>query len=157
MILFVTFVVAPLIELYVLIKTGQAIGVFSTLALLVLFAFVGMALVRREGVRVWGRFVQTVQAGQTPSKEIADGVCVLLAGALFIAPGLVSDAVALLLLFPPTRAIFRRFLLRRKSFGGLGHTRIITATYGGRMADGRRSDGTVTDTTSTESRGELDP
>ncbi|MCU1398452.1 MAG: FxsA family protein [Acidimicrobiales bacterium] len=153
MTLFLVFVVAPLVELYVLIKTGQAIGALNTVALLVVSAFVGMALVRREGVRVWGRFVQTVQAGQTPSKEIADGVCVLLAGALFIAPGLVSDALALLLLLPPTRAIFRRFLLRRKSFGGLGGTRVIRATYGGRISDA----GDVTDTTSRETKGELDP
>ena len=153
MTLFVVFVVAPLVELYVLIKTGQAIGALNTVALLVVSAFVGMALVRREGVRVWGRFVQTVQAGQTPSKEIADGVCVMLAGALFIAPGLVSDVLALLLLFPPTRAIFRRFLLRRKSFGGFGGARVIRATYGGRINDV----GDVTDATSTETRGELEP
>jgi UPF0716 protein FxsA len=155
MTLFLVFVVAPIIELFVLIKTGQAIGVLNTIALLIVVAFVGSWLVRREGVKVWGRFVRQVQAGQTPSKEIADGVCILLAGALLIAPGFVSDVLAILLIFPPTRAVFRRILLRRKSFGSLGGARVIKATYGGRITDVDVHD--VTDTTSTETRGELDP
>ena len=52
-------------------------------------------------------------------------------------------------MFPPSRAIFRRFLMRRKSLGGLSRTRVIKATYGGPMD--------ITDATSTEARGELDP
>ena len=161
MILFLVFVVAPIIELFVLIRTGQAIGALNTVALLILSAFVGAALVRRVGARVWSRFMLQLQAGKEPSKEIADGFCVVLAGALFIAPGLVSDVLALLLLFPPTRAVFRSYLMRRKGLGGLGRTRVIRATYGGRMGGGRMggtvTDTTVTDTTATETRGELDP
>ena len=152
MILFLVFVVAPIVELFVLIKTGQTIGVLNTIGLLIVVALVGSALVKREGMKVWNRFVTSLQAGQTPTKEIADGVCVLLAGALLIAPGFVSDVLALLLLFPPTRAVFRRFLMRRKGLGGLGSTRVIRATYGGRM---HITD--VTDAQSTETRGELDP
>jgi UPF0716 protein FxsA len=152
MILFLVFVVAPIIELFVLIKTGQAIGVLNTIGLLIVVALLGSALVKREGMKVWNRFVTSLQAGQTPTKEIADGVCVLLAGALLIAPGFVSDVLALLLLFPPTRAIFRRYLMKRKGLGGLGSTRVIRATYGGRM---NITD--VTDAESTETRGELDP
>lgn len=153
MTLFLVFVIAPIVELFVLIKTGQAIGALNTIGLLIVIALVGSALVKHEGTKVWNRFVTQVQAGQTPTKEIADGVCVLLAGALLIAPGFVSDVLALLLLFPPTRAVFRRFLMRRKSLGGFGRTRVIKATYGGRMTD--ITD--VTDTTSTETRGELEP
>lgn len=150
--LFVVFVIAPIIELFVLIKTGQAIGALNTIGLLIVVALVGSALVKREGMKVWNRFVTAVQAGQTPTKEIADGVCLLLAGALLIAPGFVSDVLALLLLFPPTRAVFRRFLMRRKSLGGIGRTRVIKATYGGRF---NVTD--VTDANSTEARGELEP
>ena len=152
MMLFVVFVIGPIVELFVLIKTGQAIGALNTIGLLIVVALLGSWLVKREGMKVWRRFVAAVQSGQTPTKEIADGVCLLLAGALLIAPGFVSDVLALLVLFPPTRAIFRRFLMRRKSLGGLGRTRVIEATYGGPMdiTD-------VTDATSTEARGELDP
>ncbi|HEY4332016.1 MAG TPA: FxsA family protein [Ilumatobacteraceae bacterium] len=152
MFLFVIFVVAPIVELYVIVQASHAIGVWDTLGLLVLMAFLGSWVIKHEGLKVWNRFVQQLQAGQAPTREIADGVCVVIAGALLIAPGFVSDVVALLLLFPPTRAIFRRIVMRRRGLGG-GGGRVIRATYGGRMPGGT----TFTDTTSTETRGELDP
>jgi len=149
MILFVLFVVAPIIELYVLIKVGGSIGVLNTIGLLILVAMIGSWVIKREGLRVWNRFATTVQSGQTPTREIADGVCVLVAGLLMIVPGFVSDVLALVLLFPPTRAVARGWLLRRRRLGGLGRTRVITATYGGRMSP-RTTDTTVTETTATE-------
>ena len=155
--LFLIFVVAPLVELYVLFKTGQWIGFLNTLGLVVLSGFIGSAVLRRGGTKMWGRFVQQVQAGHEPSKEIADGVCILLAGVLFILPGLISDAAAILLLFPPTRALFRRWLMRRRGLGSLGRTRVIKATYGGPMpGTGQPRSTNITDVTSTETRGELD-
>ena len=153
--LFVVFVIAPIIELFVLVKTGQAIGALNTIGLLIVVALVGSVLVKREGMKVWNRFVTAVQSGQSPTREIADGVCVLLAGALLIAPGFVSDLLALLLLLPPTRAIFRGFLMRRKSLGGFGRTRVIKATYGGPIDVTHSTD--ITDASSTEPRGELEP
>lgn len=155
MILFLLFIVAPIAELYVLFRSGQTIGVLNTIGLMVIVAMLGSWLIRREGLKVWNRFATQVQAGQVPSKEIADGVCLLLAGALMIAPGFISDAVALLLLFPPTRALARAWLMRRKGLGGLGTTRIIRATYGGRMTN-VTDVFDVTDTTASETRGELD-
>jgi len=160
MILFVLFIVAPIAELYVLIKTGQSIGVLNTIALLIVVAMLGSWLIKREGLKVWNRFATQVQSGQEPTKEIADGVCVLVAGLLMVAPGFVSDLLALFLLFPPTRALARTWLLRRKRLGGLGRTTVIKATYGGPMSSDpfrhRNVDTTVTDTTGTESAGELD-
>ncbi len=144
------FIVAPFVELYVIVQVAHAIGVWNALALLVLMALLGGWVIRHEGLKVWRRFAQQLQAGEVPSREIADGVCVLAAGALLIVPGFISDVVALLLLFPPTRALARRWVMRRKGLGGLGRTRVIRATYGGRVTD-------ATDTTSTEVRGELDP
>lgn len=159
--LLAVFVVAPIVELYVIIQTGQAIGGWNTIGLLILIGIVGSWVIKREGLKVWNRFVQQTQAGQVPSREIADGVCILLAGALLLAPGFIGDVAALLLVFPPTRAVFRAWLLRRKRFGRFGRGPVITATYGGPMGDttgGRRvsSDG-VTDATATDISGELDP
>lgn len=164
MILFVLFVIAPIVELYVLIKTGQAIGVLNTIGLLIVVAMIGSWLIKREGLKVWNRFATQVQAGQEPSREIADGVCVLVAGLMMIVPGFVSDVLALFLLFPPTRALARTWLLRRKRLGGLGRATVIKASYGGPMSthgpdgtSGIRSTGTnVTDTTGTETRGEIE-
>ena len=151
MLLFIfIFILVPIAELFFFVQVSSAIGFWNSLGLIVAIAFVGAWLVKREGLKVWRRFVQQVEAGQVPSREIADGVCLLAAGALMLAPGFLTDIVGILLLLPPTRAIARRWLMRRQELGGLGRTRVIRATYGGRMSD-------VTDVTDvTEIRGELD-
>ena len=149
MLLFI-FILVPIAELFCFVQVSSAIGFWNSLGLIVAIAFVGAWLVKREGLKVWRRFVQHVEAGQVPSREIADGVCLLAAGALMLAPGFLTDIVGILLLLPPTRAMARRWLMRRQGLGGLGRTRVIRATYGGRMSD-------VTDVTDvTEIRGELD-
>lgn len=149
MIPFLLFIVAPIVELYVIVQTSHVIGVLNTIGLIIVIAMIGSWLIKHEGIKVWNRFTQQIQNGQVPTKEIADGVCVLAAGGLMIAPGFISDVFALLLLFPPTRVLARRWLMKRKGLGGLAKTRVVKATYGGRMTD-------TTDATSTEVRGELD-
>ena len=149
MIPFLLFIVAPIVELYVIVQTSHVIGVLNTIGLIIVIAMIGSWLIKHEGIKVWNRFTQQIQNGQVPTKEIADGVCVLAAGGLMIAPGFISDVFALLLLFPPTRALARRWLMKRKGLGGLAKTRVVKATYGGRMTE-------TTDATSTEVRGELD-
>ncbi len=152
MIPFLLFIVAPIVELYVIVQTSHVIGVLNTIGLIIVIAMIGSWLIKHEGIKVWNRFTQQIQNGQVPTKEIADGVCVLAAGGLMIAPGFISDVFALLLLFPPTRALARRWLMKRKGLGGLAKTRVVKATYGGRMTDTTDA----TDATSTEVRGELD-
>lgn len=111
--LLVIFVILPIAELYVIIQVGHAIGVFDTIGLLLLVSLVGSWLVKREGLAVWRRFNEQVQAGMAPGNEIADGVMVLLAGALLISPGFVTDVFGVLLLLPPVRAVVRALLVRR--------------------------------------------
>ena len=152
MIPFLLFIVAPIVELYVIVQTSHVIGVLNTIGLIIVIAMIGSWLIKHEGIKVWNRFTQQIQKGQVPTKEIADGVCVLAAGGLMIAPGFISDVFALLLLFPPTRVLARRWLMKRKGLGGLAKTRVVKATYGGRMTDATDA----TDATSTEVRGELD-
>ncbi|HEY8465756.1 MAG TPA: FxsA family protein [Solirubrobacterales bacterium] len=104
------FIGLPVLELYVIIQVGQAIGIVPTLALLVLDSFVGAALARSQGRAVWRRFNLALAEGRIPARETFDGAMVILGGALMISPGFVTDAFALLLLFPPTRAALRRLL-----------------------------------------------
>lgn len=144
-------VVAPLVELYVIVQVSGAIGFFSTIVLLVVVAAIGAALVKSEGLRVWRRFNEQVAAGQVPQREIVDGVLVLLGGALLLAPGFVSDVIALFLIVPFTRAIPRALVLRRA--GASTRVRVVRATYGGPMGGSGR--GPVTDTTATEVHGEI--
>lgn len=111
--LLLIFVIIPIVELAVIIQVGQAIGVLNTVVLLLLVSFLGSWLVKREGMAVWRRFQDQVHSGVVPGKEIADGVMILLAGALLISPGFVTDVFGVLLLLPPVRAVVRAALLRR--------------------------------------------
>lgn len=117
------FIVVPMVEIYVIVQVGHAIGVFETLGLLLLLSFVGAWLTKHEGFIVLQRLRAQLEAGRAPTAEIIDGVLVLAAGVLMLTPGFVTDAVGLLVLFPPTRALLRMYLRRRfdmQVFGGAG-------------------------------------
>ena len=107
------FVLLPLAELYVIIQVGQAFGALNTIALLIVISVVGAWLMKREGISVWRRFQRQVETGHVPGREIADGVMILAAGALMMAPGFITDLVGILLLLPPVRAGVRAMVLRR--------------------------------------------
>jgi UPF0716 protein FxsA len=110
--LFLLFVVAPIAELAVIVQVAGSLGVLNTIGLLVAVSIVGAWLAKREGLGVLRRIQATTARGHAPSREVADGALILLAGALMIAPGFISDAIALLLLIPPTRAVLRGAVLR---------------------------------------------
>jgi len=101
----VAFLVLPFLELYVLIQVGQVVGVWWTILLVLAISVLGSWLVRREGWAAWRRITARLQAGEVPGREVVDGGLILLAGALLIAPGFISDVLALPLLFPPTRVL----------------------------------------------------
>jgi UPF0716 protein FxsA len=107
------FLVVPLAELYVIIQVGHAIGALDTIALLVVISFVGAWLAKREGIGVWRRFQRQIESGSVPGREIADGVMILFAAALLMAPGFLTDIAGILLLLPPVRAAVRGMVLRR--------------------------------------------
>jgi UPF0716 protein FxsA len=104
---------AVVVEITVLIVVGKALGVLPTILLLVVISMIGMALLRREGAHTLAAFVESVRTRRLPHREVADGVLITAAGALILIPGFVSDLLALALLFPPTRAVVRRRILRR--------------------------------------------
>jgi UPF0716 protein FxsA len=107
------FLVVPFLELFVLIQVGQQVGVWWTIALVVAVSVVGSWLVKREGWAAWRRITTRVQGGEVPGDELVDGGLILFAGALLLTPGFLTDVMALLLLFPPTRVVARRVALKR--------------------------------------------
>jgi UPF0716 protein FxsA len=111
LLLVLVFVVAPLVELAVIVQVAGAIGVPDTIGLLILVSLAGAWLAKREGVGVLRRIQAALARGDLPGREVADGGLILLAGALMIAPGFISDVLAVTLLLPPTRALVRRPLL----------------------------------------------
>ncbi len=111
--LFLLLIVAPLVELYVVLRVGASIGALNTIALLVAVGVIGSWLVKRQGLAVAGRMRQQLEAGGDPSRQLVDGFLVLAAGVLLVLPGFVSDVIGLLLLVPPVRAVAARGILRR--------------------------------------------
>jgi UPF0716 protein FxsA len=111
--LVVLFIGVPFAEIYVLLQVGHVIGVFNTLALLVIISVVGAWLAKREGLGVVRRIQGSMEAGRVPGAELVDGFLILLAAALMLTPGFLTDIVAIFLLLPPVRAIVRRELRRR--------------------------------------------
>jgi UPF0716 protein FxsA len=121
LLLVLIFIVLPIAELYVIIKVGETIGVLPTIALLILDSFLGAALLRSQGRAAWRRFNEALAAGRIPTREVFDGAMVILGGAFLITPGFITDVIGILLLVPPSRAIFRglvaRMARRRAAFG----------------------------------------
>lgn len=113
MVLFLLFVIVPVVELYTIIRMSSYIGFLNTVGVMVAVAVLGSWLVKREGLRVWRRFNDSIAAGTVPTRDMVDGVLILAAGALLLTPGFLSDVFGLLMLFPPTRAAFRTLVMRR--------------------------------------------
>jgi UPF0716 protein FxsA len=106
--LVVLFIVVPIVELYVIIQVGEAIGVLPTLALLLADALLGSLLLRYQGRGAWRRFNAAIEQRRFPAREVADGLMIAIGGTLLLAPGFITDVFGLILLVPPTRAIVRR-------------------------------------------------
>ncbi len=102
-ILFAAFLLVPLTEIYVLIKVGGVIGAVPTVVLVVFTAVLGAALIRLQGLATVARVRQALDRGELPAVEIIEGVCLLVAGALLLTPGFVTDTVGFVLLVPALR------------------------------------------------------
>ena len=124
-------VVLPLIELYFIVQVGQQLGIIPTIALLILISAVGSALVKREGIKAFRRFVTAAKSGEELTREIANGVCILVAGIFLLAPGFISDVLGIALLLPPVRLVIVRIAGGRIQ----GKTTVIRATHTGPRVD----------------------
>jgi UPF0716 protein FxsA len=125
--LLLLFIVVPIVELYVILQVGQAIGVIPTIALLIADSVLGSVLMRSQGRAAWRRFNAALAEGRVPHREVLDGVLVIFGGALLLTPGFATDLLGALLLVPPTRTVIRGVLVRRllprmvvSGLGGIG-------------------------------------
>ncbi|WP_427893050.1 FxsA family protein [Kribbella sp. GL6] len=113
----------PVLEIFVIIQVGHAIGGWPTLGLLALETVVGAWLVKRAGRRAWSTLQSALQSGNVPDgkntsgRDLTDSGMGLIGGALLIVPGFITDVVGLFFLLPFTRPLARRlgtrFLSRR--------------------------------------------
>lgn len=142
--LVLVFLAVPIAELYLIVQVADGIGVPETILLLIGISFVGAWLARVAGIGVLNRLQRTLREGKVPSAELVDGALVLFAGALMVTPGFLSDALAILLLLPPTRAVARGIVLKRIRAGG-GLFQVVTSVPTGTRGPGPQGEAEVWD------------
>ena len=101
--LFLLFIAVPLVEIYLLLEVGGVIGAVPTIGLVVLTAVVGAALVRAQGFSTIQQVRRSMEAGEVPAVAIIEGIFLLVAGALLLTPGFLTDAIGFGCLVPPLR------------------------------------------------------
>src|SRR4051812_36843991 len=131
LLLILLFIVVPIVELFVIIQVGEAIGVLPTIALLIADSVLGSLLMRSQGRTAWRRFNTALAEARIPHREVLDGALVIFGGALLLTPGFVTDILGLVLLLPPTRALVRGVVARRFL------PRIVATGVGGIAGAGR--------------------
>ncbi len=110
-VLFLLFLTVPAVEIYFLIKVGNVIGAIPTIALVVFTALLGAFLLRLQGWITLQRTRMSLARGELPAMEMLEGVLLVVAGALLLTPGFVTDTLGFLLLAPPLRrALIQRFV-----------------------------------------------
>ncbi len=103
--LFIAFVVVPIVEIALFLQIGSFIGVPATLALVILTAIAGTALVRSQGIEVIRKVQSAANRGEMPVAALAQGLFVLVAGILLLTPGFATDTLGFALLIPPVREL----------------------------------------------------
>jgi UPF0716 protein FxsA len=98
----------PISDIASLIVVGNRIGVWPTVAAIVVSGILGSILVRSQGFAIVQRARETLRSGRFPAREMFNGLCVLIGGALLLLPGFVSDVLGLLLLTPAMRGLMLR-------------------------------------------------
>ena len=112
-VLFIVFLVVPTTEIYLLIQIGKGIGAEWTVVGIISTALIGAWLAKVQGISTYQRAVQNINSGETPAVELVEGLLLLIAGALLIIPGFVTDAIGFACLIPALRRTLAQILITR--------------------------------------------
>lgn len=137
----ILFIAVPVIEIGLFVQVGGMIGLWPTLAIVILTAVLGTALLRHQGLDTLRRVQDSLAHDRLPVAEMFDGLCLLMAGALLLTPGFMTDAFGFLLFVPPFRAVAAQAIGRYVLSHGRVH--VQTATMGAGLGPDprRRADG----------------
>jgi UPF0716 protein FxsA len=111
--LLLLFTIVPLVELFLLVKLGTVIGIGATVLIVICTGILGAWLARWQGLGVLRRLTEDLNEGRLPADALIDGLLILIAGAVLLTPGLITDALGFLLLVPQGRAVVRRLIAAR--------------------------------------------
>ena len=110
--LLLLFIGVPILELALLLKINEYLHLPGTLTLVILTGVIGVGLARWQGLRILMLIQRDLAEGRMPAPYLIDGILVLLAGAVLITPGLLTDSLGFFLLIPVTRNLTKRWLRR---------------------------------------------
>lgn len=127
-ILLLLFIFVPIIEIGLFIQVGGFLGLWPTIALVLITAFAGASLVRSQGIQTLMSVQGRLQQGEMPAQQILEGVMLAVAGVLLLTPGFMTDALGMLVLLPAPRAI-----IAKKMMGKM----VVTNMSGGFHAGGQ--------------------
>ena len=128
--LLLLFTLVPLVELWILIELGRLTGVLPTVALVLTTGVLGAWLARSQGLATFARVRSEMAAGRMPATALVDGLLILVAGAVLLTPGLLTDLAGFFLLVPAGRAAIRRAVADRfRHSVEAGRTVIVVDDY----------------------------
>ncbi len=129
--IFLLYLVFPIVEIYLLFQAGDEFGFWPIFGWVVLTAWLGLRLVKFKGFHLLAQVQMRMMQGQDPQRDVLEGVAVMIGGVLLMVPGFITDALAILCLFPPTRRLVGALLLRwLKSKVQKGRVHVFTG-FGG--------------------------
>ncbi len=111
--LILIFTLIPLIELIILIKLGNIVGLIPTLFLVVTTGILGAWLTRQQGLSTLNKIQAQLSLGKVPAENLINGVLILVGGIVLLTPGLLTDTFGFLLLIPQTRDQFKKILKKK--------------------------------------------
>jgi len=117
--LFFGFVVLSCLEIATFATLGAKIGIFPTLAIIVLTGMAGACLAKKEGSKSWSNIKAAMHGGMDPSRELVNGICILLAGLALCMPGFITDCMGLAILIPQMRKLLVDFISRHWSLSSV--------------------------------------
>lgn len=133
------FIAVPILEMWLLIEVGGGIGAFNTVALVLLTAMIGFALLRHQGMATLQRAQQRMAQGQMPANEMAEGICLAVGGALLLTPGFITDSFGFVCLIPGLRQLLVGGVLKRMQMRGAAQGQFSGNFQGGQTFDHQAS------------------
>ena len=111
--LLLIFIAVPVVELILIVEIGQRIGSINTIGLIMGTGIVGAWLARQQGISTLARLRRDLNEGRLPGEAIIDGVLILLAAAVLIAPGVLTDLLGFICLVPACRRLLKYYLKKK--------------------------------------------
>lgn len=116
LLIFAILIGIPVTEIFVFIEIGGKIGALNTIVLTILTAAAGMFLLRLQGISILMQAQERLNAGQSPVREVLNGILLAIAGLFLLIPGFLTDAIGFLLFLPPLRSLIASNLATHSRF-----------------------------------------